>query len=104
MSVLLLPFLFVLALKPEEKLISLSAAHIKRALKLGLPVAAAVVIYMIYNQVRFGTPMETGYSYIKVANHEHWTLINHRLNNIGLFQKTMRSEEHTSELQSLMRI
>lgn len=87
MSVLLLPFLFVLALKPEEKLISLSAAHIKRALKLGLPVAAAVVIYMIYNQVRFGTPMETGYSYIKVANPEHWTLINHRLNNIGLFSK-----------------
>ena len=87
MSLLLLPFLFVLALRPGEPLISFRAEHIKRALKLGLPVAAAVVAYMTYNEVRFGAPMETGYAYIKVANLDHWTLINHRLNTIGLFSK-----------------
>jgi hypothetical protein len=87
MSLLLLPFLFVLALRTDEPLISFRAEHVKRALKLGLPVAAAVAVYMIYNEVRFGAPMETGYAYIKVANPDHWTLINHRLNNIGLFSK-----------------
>lgn len=87
MSILLLPFLLVLALKPEERLISFSADHIKRAVKLCLPVAAAVGVYMIYNEVRFGTPTETGYVYIKVANPDQWGLINHRLNNIGLFSK-----------------
>ncbi|HEY4343596.1 MAG TPA: hypothetical protein VGN05_04570, partial [Parvibaculum sp.] len=40
MSLFLLPFLFVLALKSDEPLISFRPAHIKRALKLGLPVAA----------------------------------------------------------------
>jgi hypothetical protein len=85
MSIFLLPFLFALSLKPGEPLISFSAEHWRRALKLGLPVAAAIVIYMIYNEVRFGAPLETGYAYIKVANLDHWTLINHRLNNVGLF-------------------
>ncbi|MCE9649347.1 MAG: hypothetical protein K8R18_06950 [Parvibaculum sp.] len=87
MSLLLLPFLFVLALKAEEPLISFRVGHIARALKLGLPVLGAVALYMIYNEVRFGMSMETGYAYIKVANPEHWTLINHRLNNVGLFSK-----------------
>ncbi len=87
MSILLLPFLFVLALRPDEPLIAFRREHILRALKLGLSVAAAVAFYMIYNQLRFGSPLETGYIYIKVPNLDHWTLINHRLNNIGLFSK-----------------
>jgi len=87
MSLFLVPFLFVLALRPEEPLISFSKAHVMRALKFGLPVAAAIGIYMTYNWIRFGDVMETGYLYIRVPDLDHWTLINHRLTTIGLFSK-----------------
>lgn len=87
MSLFLVPFLFVLALRPEERLISFGREHVVRALKLGLPVAAAVGIYMFYNWVRFGHVMETGYIHIMVPDLDHWTLINHRLTTIGLFSK-----------------
>lgn len=87
MSVLLVPFLFALSLKPQEPLISLSKAHVVRALKLGLPVAAAIAVYLAYNWLRFGDAMETGYAYIAAPNLDHWSLINHRLTHIGLFSK-----------------
>lgn len=87
MSLFLVPFLFVLALRPEERLISFGREHIVRALKLGLPVAVAVGIYMFYNWARFGHVMETGYVHIMVPDLDHWTLINHRLTTIGLFSK-----------------
>lgn len=84
MSLFYLPFLFALALSREEALISFSKAHIVRALKLGLPVAAAVAVYMAYNYARFGAPMETGYQYIAAPDSDP-TLINHRLAQSGLF-------------------
>ena len=87
MSLLLVPFLFVLALHPDERLISFGKAHILRALKLGFPVLGAVCVYMAYNWVRFGNVMETGYIHIAVPDLDHWTLINHRLTTIGLFSK-----------------
>ena len=83
MSLFYLPFLFALALAPGEALISFSRAHIARALKLGLPVAAAVLVYMAYNYARFGAPLETGYRYMMVS--EEWTMVNHRLAEFGLF-------------------
>jgi len=87
MTILLSPFLFVLALRPDEKLISFGPEHIKRALKLGLPVAAAVAVYLLYNWVRFGAPMETGYRFIANPNLGHVSVINERLLHHGLFSK-----------------
>lgn len=83
MSVFYLPFLFALALRPDERLISFSKAHITRVLKLGLPVAVAVLVYLAYNYVRFGDPLETGYQYM--ASGGEWSMINHRINEFGLF-------------------
>src|SRR5690606_4196785 len=83
MSIFYLPFLFALALAPGERLISFSKARIVRVLRLGLPVAAAVLIYMVYNYARFGAPLETGYQYMMTP--EEWTMINHRLSEYGLF-------------------
>lgn len=83
MSIFYLPFLFALALVPGEPLISFSKAHIARMLKLGLPVAGAVLVYMAYNYARFGAPLETGYQYMMAS--EEWTMINHRLAEFGLF-------------------
>tara|TARA_R110000824_G_scaffold155226_2_gene327598 strand:- start:16122 stop:17363 length:1242 start_codon:yes stop_codon:yes gene_type:complete len=85
MTILLVPFYFVLALKAEEKLISFRWPHISRALKIGLPVAVAVGIYMAFNYARFAAPMETGYAYIAKPHLEQWSLINNRLLDHGLF-------------------
>lgn len=83
MSLFYLPFLFALALAPGEPLIFFSKTHIARVLKLGLPVAAAVLVYMAYNYARFGAPLETGYQYMMAP--EEWSMINHRLAEFGLF-------------------
>jgi 4-amino-4-deoxy-L-arabinose transferase-like glycosyltransferase len=85
MSVLYLPFLFALALPPGEPLIAFRARHLERALALALPVLFAVGLYLVYNQVRFGNPLDTGYAYIapKDPGDEDW--INFRIHDIGLF-------------------
>lgn len=87
MTILLAPFFFALALKGDEPLISFRMDYIKRALKFGLPLLAGVAVYMIYNYLRFGAPMETGYSYIANPNLDEPSLINDRLVNYGLFAK-----------------
>ena len=87
MTILLTPFLFVLTLRPEEKLVSFSSDHIKRALKIGVPVLAAIGIYLAYNWVRFDAPLETGYRFIANPNLDHVSVINERLLHHGLFSK-----------------
>lgn len=84
MSILYLPFLFALALKPGEPLISLRKPHIVRALQLGLPVLGAVGLYLAYNQLRFGNPLDTGYAYIASPG-ESGGWISKRIGEIGLF-------------------
>lgn len=85
MTILLAPFFFVLALDRNEPLVSFRWSYIKRALAFGLPLLAAVVVYMAYNYVRFGAPMETGYIYIARPDLGHASLINDRLVKYGLF-------------------
>lgn len=87
MTILLAPFIYVLALRPDEKLFSLKWDNIKRGLIFGVPLIAAVAIYMAYNFARFGAPMETGYIYIAKPALDHWSLINERLVHHGLFSK-----------------
>lgn len=86
MAVFYLPFLFALALDKYEPLISFRREHIMRVLKLGLPVAVAVLIYLAYNYLRFGDPMQTGYPYMMGADiSEGGSMINHRLAEHGLW-------------------
>lgn len=86
MIIFYLPFLFALALRRDERLISFSGAHIMRALKLGLPVVAAVGVYLVYNYARFGDPMQTGYPYMIVPDlPQDRTVIDHRLAEHGLW-------------------
>ena len=87
MTILLAPFLYVLALRPEESLISFKWPGLKRALAFGTPLIVAVAVYMAYNMARFGAPMETGYAYIARPALDHWSLINERLVHHGLFSK-----------------
>ncbi|WMT87627.1 hypothetical protein NO932_03190 [Pelagibacterium sp. 26DY04] len=86
MAVFYLPFLFALALDRYEPLISFRREHIIRALKLGLPVAVAVLVYLAYNYFRFGDPMQTGYPYMMGADiSEGGSMINYRLAEHGLW-------------------
>lgn len=85
MSIFYLPFLFALALKPDEPLISFRWPHWRRALALGLPVAAALCVYFLYNYVRFGSPMDTGYGYMMPGPAGEETMVDHRIADFGLF-------------------
>ncbi len=85
MSIFYLPFLFALALKPDELLISFRWPHWRRALALGLPVAAALCVYFLYNYVRFGSPLDTGYGYMMPGQAGEETMVDHRIADYGLF-------------------
>lgn len=85
MSIFLLPFLFALTLRPDEPLISFRWPHWRRALALGLPVAAALIVYFVYNHVRFGSPTDTGYGYMMRPPPGDEDLISNRLRDYGLF-------------------
>jgi 4-amino-4-deoxy-L-arabinose transferase-like glycosyltransferase len=84
MSILYLPFLFALVLADDEPLISFRREHFARALKLGLPVLGAVLIYLYYNYVRFGGPTNTGYGFMEKPE-GGLAILNLRINESGLF-------------------
>lgn len=72
MAILVVPFLFVLALDKDEGLFSLGrASWWGKFIRLAVPVAAALIAYFIYNGIRFGNPLETGYSYIVPDGHSY---------------------------------
>ena len=83
MLILQAPFLFALALRAEDRLISFERHHLGRATALGVPILAAIAVYLIYNAVRFGNPLDTGYAYITAGADPN--MITHRITDIGLF-------------------
>lgn len=83
MSIFYVPLLLILSLRPEAPLWSAMPDKITRAVKLGLPVAAAIGIYLVYNQLRFGSALASGYAFIdyppgvlkdRLATHGLWSL------------------------------
>lgn len=70
MTILYLPFLYVLLLDTDTPLFRIDRAAFKRAFSLAAFPIAALAIYFAYNYARFGSPMETGYSFIFPIEHE----------------------------------
>lgn len=64
MSILYMPFFFVLMTPPNRSIFAVNSESIKRLLKLAVFPAIAIGIYFAYNYARFGDPMQTGYAYI----------------------------------------
>ncbi|WP_155905110.1 hypothetical protein [Methylopila sp. M107] len=88
MTLLLAPFLFALSRPQGSRLIAFDRATILDALKIGLPLAAALGVYFAYNWARFGSPLDTGYGYIAAYPDEaRRTFITFRMEDIGLFSK-----------------
>ena len=86
MTILLAPFVFALALDPGEWLISFRRDYLTRAIAFALPVAAALAIYLAYNAVRFGNPLETGYAYISASfAGKDVNFVTYRVHEVGLF-------------------
>jgi hypothetical protein len=84
--ILLAPFVFALALDAGERLISFRRDYVRRAAAFALPVAIAIAIYLVYNAVRFGNPLETGYAYISAMGAGNQpNFVTYRIREIGLF-------------------
>ncbi|WIY53946.1 hypothetical protein O9Z70_05285 [Devosia sp. YIM 151766] len=89
MTILYLPFLYVLLLPPETPLFRIDMAAFKRALALAALPIFALAIYFAYNYVRFGSPMETGYSYIFPVEFDEGpgagSFLSNRVRELGIF-------------------
>jgi hypothetical protein len=83
MTILAAPAAFVLLMRPEERLLALDAARIKRALVFAAPIVAAIALYLVYNAARFGHPLDTGYGLLTLRN--SGSLLDERLVQHGTF-------------------
>lgn len=81
MSIFYAPLLLLLFVGQEAPLWRIDRARIRAALSLGLPLAAAVAIYLAYNFWRFGNPLDTGYNYIDLGH----GVLGHRFDQFGLW-------------------
>lgn len=64
MTLLYVPLLYVMALGPDTPLFRIDRAALLRVARLAIGPLLAVIVYLVYNQLRFGSPLETGYSFI----------------------------------------
>ncbi|MEG6509889.1 glycosyltransferase family 39 protein [Methyloligella sp. 2.7D] len=64
MSILYLPFLYVLLLDDDTPLFRIDGAALKRGLSLAAFPLLFLAGYLAYNAARFGAPLETGYKYL----------------------------------------
>lgn len=89
MSILYLPFIYVLLMEDERPLWHIDRAAFERGLRLIAFPVAAVGAYLLYNWVRFGSPMETGYDYLFPISWDRPGydpgFIKHRLRELGPF-------------------
>lgn len=84
LTILIAPFVFVLALRDDEPLISFRGQRLAAMAKFAVPILAVIGAYMAYNYARFGAPLDTGYGYI-AADLEEGTFITQRIQDVGLF-------------------
>ncbi|GHB41297.1 hypothetical protein GCM10007094_33420 [Pseudovibrio japonicus] len=92
MSILYMPFFFVLMTPADRSIFDINSESIRRLLKLAVFPALAILVYFAYNYARFGDPMQTGYSYIFPPEWDYmgnpeakW--IDNRVQDLGLFHK-----------------
>lgn len=87
MSLFLLPFLLALTLPVSATVLPPSAETRARAVKMALAFAVPFLLYLAYNWLRFGWPMETGHSILvaQAPTSVDDTLVTRRLAEIGVF-------------------
>jgi hypothetical protein len=88
MTILYLPFLYVLLLDRDTPLLRIDMAAVRRALSLAVFPVVALAIYFAYNYARFGSPLETGYAYIfpiEFSDGSPATFLENRVRDLGIF-------------------
>lgn len=83
MSIFYAPLLLLLFIGQDAPLWRIDWARVRAVFSLGLPLAAAVAIYLAYNFWRFGNPLDTGYNYIDLGH----GVLAHRFDQFGLWNK-----------------
>jgi len=85
-TVLLAPFIFYLSYEPSRQILQFDRTIIRRALLFAAPIAISLFVYFMYNYVRFGHALETGYKYLFVdMPADQRTVVANRLVEHGLF-------------------
>ncbi len=91
MTILYLPFLYILLLDRDTPLFRIDLAAIRRVATLATGPFLAVLVYFAYNYARFGSPLETGYAYIFPpiwdVPGEAGTFLRDRVRELGLFSE-----------------
>ncbi len=92
MSILYMPFFFVLMTPADRSIFAINSESIQRLLKLAIFPGARIAVYFAYNYARFGDPMQTGYAYIfppewDVPGETSAEWIANRVRELGLFHK-----------------
>jgi hypothetical protein len=85
MSIFYAPLLLVLAFDPKEPLFRITMARIGMAFRLGLPIIAALIVYLAYNYWRFGNPFDSGYNFIAFS--ADGSMLGERVATYGLWNK-----------------
>ncbi|MEO8882292.1 MAG: hypothetical protein ABI377_02565, partial [Devosia sp.] len=91
MTILYVPFLYVMLLDEGTPWFRIDGKAILRAARLMAFPIIAVAIYFAYNDLRFGSPLETGYAYIFPYATDHGPtagFIAHRVQDIGIFSRS----------------
>ena len=83
MTLLAVPAVALFLMRPDEPLLRLSRERLALFARLAAPVAAALAVYLVYNQVRFGHPLDTGYGLLTLRN--SGSVMDNRLSQDGTF-------------------
>jgi len=92
MTILYLPVLYVLMLDKDTPWFRIDGEAVRRVLLMAVGPLIALAIYFAYNYLRFGSPMETGYSYIfpiewQGTEYDAGQFLKDRVRDLGIFSR-----------------
>lgn len=64
MTILIAPFIFAILIEDRLPLFTINKDRLTKFILMAIPIALAIGIYFIYNYLRFGNIMDTGYQYL----------------------------------------
>ncbi len=83
MSIFYAPILLLMVFAENDPLLKLDRTRVLSAVKLGLPIAAALLTYFAYNHWRFGNIFDTGYAGISFQT----AMLKERADEFGIWNK-----------------
>ncbi len=91
LTILLAPFIFALLIEDGLPLFRINRDRLIKIMAMAVPIAIAIAIYFIYNYLRFGDILDTGYQYLTTpselsgASAGKGLFISNRLIDLGVF-------------------